>query len=110
MNKLRIIWIALILMIASGCQTTLKDERANLKAVSTVYTSLLKQLSALRKAGKLSNDDFAHAKLISAVISKNIDLCNDALQSGKKSPDLADVIDKNVRILAELLIKHKETE
>lgn len=110
MIKLRLVWMALILAIASGCQTTLKDERANLKATQTVYTSVVKQVGALRKANLLSNGDFAHAKIISATISKNLTLWNDALQAGKTRPDIADIIEKNMHILGAILTKHKEVD
>jgi len=110
MKKLRIVWLALILAIASGCQTTLKDERANLKATQTVYTSVVKQVVALRKADKLSDSDFTNAKIISAAISKNLTLWNDALQAGKTRPDIADIIEKNMRILSAVLTKHKKVD
>ena len=110
MMKLRIVWMTLILVIASSCQTTLKDERANLKATQTVYTSVVKQVMALRKADKLSNGDFAHAKIISAIISKQLTIWNDALQAGKTRPDIADTIAKNMNILGAILTKHKEPE
>ena len=108
MNKLRIIWVALILMLLSSCQTTLKDERANLKASQTVYTSVVKQVIALRKAKKISDKDFAHAKLISASISKNLTLWHDAIKAGKSRPDLGDIINKNMDLLTTLLTKENE--
>lgn len=110
MNKLRIILVALILMMVSSCQTTLKDERANLQATQIVYQSLVKQVIALRKADKIADDDFANAKLISAAIKKNLTLWNDAVQAGKTHPELADVIRKNIEIFTSLLSKHKENE
>jgi len=102
--------MVLILMMVSSCQTTLKDERANLKATQTVYTSVVKQVIVLRKAGKLNDNDFANAKKVSAGISKNLTLWNAALQDGKTRPDLADIIKKNMDILSKLLTKHKEND
>lgn len=103
------IFVALMIFTTTACKSmALKDERANLVVAQKGFRATVKTLTALRKAGKISDDEKVEINKIVEITDSNLHLWENALKNGDTLPNLSKIIELNLEKLSHLIIKHKE--
>jgi hypothetical protein len=101
--------IILAVFTFTGCKTTgLKDEKANLLATEKIYKSTVSALIELRSADKIPKKVQEKLSIAINVVNDNFILWNTAINKGRSNPDLKVLIDKNLKLLTDTLIKYQE--